>query len=122
MPTFPVINDTSIYKQITSTFLGYNHNLKIKQSEFYDMKNMTSSFYPILSPRPRRGIYSSPTSPQGMIGKDSLCYVDGRYFVVNGSPVDMSCMMAPESASRMSVPRGTRIRSVSPTLPEQRLP
>ena len=44
MPTFPVINDTSVYKQITSTFLGYNRNLKIKQSEFYDMKNMTSSF------------------------------------------------------------------------------
>ena len=28
MPTFPVINDTSVYKQITSTFLGYNRNLK----------------------------------------------------------------------------------------------
>lgn len=109
MPTFPVINDTSIYKQITSTFLGYNRNLKIKQSEFYDMKNMTSSFYPILSPRPRRGIYSSPTAPQGMIGKDSLCYVDGRYFVVNGSPVDMNLSTAAADCPKSLISMGAYV-------------
>ena len=39
----------------------------------------------------------------------------------NGSPEDISCMIAPLSASRSSVPRGTRMRRLSPTRPEQRL-
>ena len=59
-------------------FGGYNHNLRIGEGEFYEMKNLTSDDYPILSPRPQRGTYNviSPENPCALIAKDALCYVD----------------------------------------------
>ena len=74
---------------MVDTFKGYNHNLRISDGEFFDMKNMTSDSTPVLSPRKKRGVYASPTSPNGIIAKDSLCYVDGPYFYVNGYRIDM---------------------------------
>ena len=64
-------------------FRGYNHNIRIGEGEFYDMKNLTSDEYPSLSPRKKRGIYESPENPLGLISKDALCYVDGRDLYIN---------------------------------------
>ena len=72
-------------------FRGYNHNLRIGEGEFYDMKNLSSADYPVLSPRPKRGIFKFPTltaNPQGMIAKDAFCYVDGGDFYINKYRVD----------------------------------
>ena len=76
-------------RQMIDAFGGYNHNLRIGEGEFYDMKNLTSTDYPVLSPRPHRGVYASPSAPQGMIEKDNLCYVDGTDFVMDGYRVNM---------------------------------
>ena len=62
---------------MVDVFRGYNHNLRIADSEFFDMKNMTSDYYPVLSPRGRRGVYCAPDTTQGMIAKD--CFVDRIY-------------------------------------------
>ena len=70
-------------------FRGYNHNLRIGNGEFYDMKNLSSNDYPVLSPRERRGIYKTPSLPQGMIAKDSLCYVDGGDFIIGEERIPM---------------------------------
>ena len=85
----------SIYssRDMVDVFGGYNHNLRISESEFYDMQNLTSSHYPILSPRSKRGIYEYPEgsgdnhSPNGLISKDALCYVDGRKLYINNYEV-----------------------------------
>jgi hypothetical protein len=74
---------------MTDVFRGYNHNLRIGEGEFYDMKNLGSANYPVLSPRPRRGVYASPNAPHGLIGKDTLCYVDGGAFVINENRINM---------------------------------
>lgn len=76
-------------REMIDVFGGYNHNLRIGEGEFYDMKNLTSADYPVLSPRSKRGIYEVPNKPQGMVAKDSLCYVDGSEFVINGYRIDM---------------------------------
>ena len=81
------VPDTS--RQMVDTFKGYNHNLRIGDGEFFDMKNMTSDHYPVLSPRKKRGVYASPANPNGLITKDALCYVDGAKFVINEYEVDM---------------------------------
>jgi hypothetical protein len=47
------------------------------------MKNLSSDNYPILSPRSERGIYASPSTPQGMIAKDTLYYIDGSFFIID---------------------------------------
>jgi hypothetical protein len=85
----------SIYssRDMVDVFGGYNHNLRISESEFYDMQNLTSSHYPILAPRNKRGIYEYPEgsgdnhSPNGLISKDALCYADGHKLYINNEPV-----------------------------------
>lgn len=39
----------------TDTFGGYNANVRISESEFHDMRNMTSKYYPLLAVRDGRG-------------------------------------------------------------------
>jgi hypothetical protein len=63
-------------RQVVEAFMGYNHNLRIGGGEFYDMTNLSSDSYPVLSPRAQRGVYATTKNPQGLIAKDALCYVD----------------------------------------------
>ena len=86
---YPTLYTKESSRQMIDTFKGYNHNMRIGDGEFFDMKNMTSDYYPVLSPRNKRGLYAAPTSPNGMIAKDSLCYTDGTDFVINEYPVNM---------------------------------
>jgi hypothetical protein len=90
-------------REMIDVFGGYNHNLRISEGEFYDMKNLTSSDYPVLSTRPLRGIYApniadvnyppadvvKVSNPQGLIAKDGLCYVDGSDIVIGGYKIDL---------------------------------
>lgn len=100
----------SIYssRDMVDVFGGYNHNLRISESEFYDMQNLTSSHYPILSPRNKRGIYEYPEgsgddhSPNGLISKDALCYVDGtRLFINNKEIVGLDLTDSPKQLISM---------------------
>ena len=86
---YPKLRELKSSRQMVDVFKGYNHNLRISDGEFFDMKNMTSDYYPILSPRGKRGVYASPATPGGMIAKDSLCYVDGTEFVMDQYRVEM---------------------------------
>ena len=78
---------------MTDTFRGYNHNSVIPDGQFFDMKNFSSDGYPLLQSCPRHGTYNPhsgytpATSVQGMIQKDSLCYVDGATLYINGYAV-----------------------------------
>lgn len=84
-PTLPTQNSK---RQMIDIFKGYNHNPRITENEFYDMKNLTSNYYPILAPRGKRGVYRDALT-YGLLSKDGLCYVDGTDFVINENSVDM---------------------------------
>ena len=86
---YPKLNEQATSRQMVDTFRGYNHNLRISDGEFYDMNNLTSDYYPVLSPRGKRGVYTLAGSAQGMIGKDALCYVEEGNFIINGNTVRM---------------------------------
>ena len=90
-------------------FRGYNHNLLISEGEFFDMKNMTSDHYPLLSPRGKRGVYASPESAQGLICKDTLCYVDGEDFVMDGYPISMGLSTAEEDCPKKLISMGAYV-------------
>ncbi len=98
---YPTITATPKSKQNVDSFNGYNHNLRIAENEFFDMKNMTSDYYPVLSPRGKRGLYASPDHPTGLIAKDALCYVDGRNFVINEYTIDMGLNDEPKQLVSM---------------------
>ena len=87
------LNELPTTREMIDVFGGYNHNLRIREGEFYDMTNLTSDNYPVLSPRPKRGIYTDTTNPQGMISKDSLCYVDGKTLYINKAPITDSTLI-----------------------------
>ena len=86
---YPTLREETTDRQMVDVFSGYNHNLRIGDGEFYDMKNMTSSDYPVLSSRCARGKYTlgDPTKPVAMIEKDTLCFVDGKDFFCNGTRI-----------------------------------
>ena len=86
---YPKLTELNTSREMVDVFKGYNHNLRIGESEFYDMKNLSSDNYPILSPRPKRGIYATPNKPLGMVSKDALCYIDGGDFVMNEYRIPM---------------------------------
>ncbi len=98
---YPKLRELESSRQMVDTFKGYNHNLRIGEGEFFDMKNMTSNHYPVLSPRGKRGMYASPVSPNGLITKDALCYVDGTEFVMNEYRVDMGLNDEPKQLISM---------------------
>lgn len=86
---YPYLTELRTSRQMIDVFRGYNHNLRIGEGEFYDMKNLSSNDYPVLSPRERRGIFKTPGVPQGMVAKDSLCYVDGGDFIIGEERIPM---------------------------------
>ena len=86
---YPILNVKKKSRQMSDSFLGYNHNLRIGDGEFYDMKNMTPDYYPVLAPRKNRGIYKDGINANGIIAKDKLCYVDGSAFVIGDERIDM---------------------------------
>ena len=98
---YPTLHTKEASRQMVDVFKGYNHNLRIGDGEFFEMKNMTSDYYPVLSPRGKRGVYASPTLPTGLIAKDSLCYVDGTKFVMNEYQVDMGLNDEPKQLISM---------------------
>ena len=98
---YPTLHTKEASRQMVDVFKGYNHNLRIGDGEFFDMKNMTSDYYPVLSPRGKRGVYASPTLPTGLIAKDSLCYVDGTKFVMNEYQVDLGLNDEPKQLISM---------------------
>ena len=77
MPYFPTLAETYTTQQVTDVFQGYNHNLKIGDGEFYDMQNLTSSYYPLFANRGKRGKVSTLAAPRALLAKSKLAYVDG---------------------------------------------
>ncbi len=86
---YPRIREHAHGRDIVQTFGGYNHNLRIAEGEFYDMTNMTSSDYPVLSPRKPRGIYKKDVNALGIISKEEFCYADGENFVIGDTTYPM---------------------------------
>ena len=110
----PMLNEIPTTTDMIDVFKGYNHNLRIGDGEFYDMKNLTSSKYPVVAPREKRGLYvegeaTFPVNPQGLIQKDALCYVDGADFVVNGNKVHMNLSEAAEDCPKQLISMGAYV-------------
>lgn len=83
---YPLLNPENVTRDMISTFGGYNHNLIIGDNEFYDMKNLSSDSYPLMSTRAKRqqpevkrvdyhdgGVhFTAPSNIVGMIFREKL--------------------------------------------------
>ena len=82
------LNANTKSRTMHRAFRGYNHRLVINDTEFFDMKNMTGDYYPILSPRRRRlhiANYSGNTN--GVFAKTKLLWVKGTSLFYNAQLV-----------------------------------
>lgn len=89
MPIFPKLPQTAAKRELTDTFRGYDHRLKIKRGQFYDMLNLSSASYPMLSCRKSRGRMAELESPGGLIAKDRLAYAEGGRLWYGEQPTEL---------------------------------
>ena len=87
---FPKFTEVTRYRDMVTTFGGYNHRLSCAEGQFYDMKNMTSQYFPALSPRKNRGIVRQMVNPQGILDKEELMWIDDRKLFVDGTEVALN--------------------------------
>ena len=106
---YPRLQASQTTRQMIDAFRGYNHNLRVADGEFYEMENMTSDFYPVLSPRGTRGIYKTCEGLTGIIAKDSLCYVDGADFVIGETRIAMGLSTALADCPKRLVSMGAYV-------------
>lgn len=106
LPTLPTVRST---REVVESFRGYNHNLRLPAGALYDMENLSSDQYPVLAPRGKRGIYARPASPQGLIAKDKLCYVNGSDFVMGDITIPMNLSTDPADCPKQLVSMGAYV-------------
>ena len=75
------LTELATSRDVVEMFGGYNHNLRISNSEFYDMQNLTSDVYPVMSTRGKRGIVKQLDSCSGIAAKGQLAYIEGKKLV-----------------------------------------
>lgn len=73
----PEINVISQTRDVVEAFAGYNHTDNTKDNQFYNMTNLTSDNYPVLSARKKRELIKEITKPNALVYTDTLAYVDG---------------------------------------------
>lgn len=93
--SYPKLNTRQGIRSMIDTFAGYNHNLRIADGEFYDTKNLTTKYFPMLANRSRRGVISghgnTPFSKlQAIIAKDALYWVDNGTLYANGAATGLT--------------------------------
>ena len=81
---FPRLQEVSRYRDMTTVFGGYNHQISCDEGQFFDMKNMTSKYFPVLSPREKRGIVKTLVNPQGILDKEDMWWIDDKVLYKNG--------------------------------------
>lgn len=96
MPYLPELAIKAQQSVMTSEFRGYNHTPNARMGEIWDMKNLSGSAYPLLTPRGARGEVQQLVAPSGMLAKDALAVVDGTDLYYDGYKVQGVTLSADE--------------------------
>ena len=63
-----------------TAYSGLNHNLRVRDSEFFDMRNMSSDLLPVISSRKPRKRLRNFFAPNGMHAHNELCWASKDKF------------------------------------------
>lgn len=73
------IADNENTREMISQFRGYNHNYRIDAGEWYDMENLSSDNYPVMTPREKRALLVETDNVRGvLVTNNNLTYLDGN--------------------------------------------
>lgn len=73
---YPTIASIDPQSEMINAFTGYNHTINCVEGSYYDMKNITSDYFPALSSRKKRAASKVFTNFQGMFESEDIVYVD----------------------------------------------
>lgn len=94
--SYPKLSQRGQTRTIIDTFAGYNHNLRIRDGEFFETRNLTTAHFPLLANRNKRGrLNRSFVSLQAIIGKDALLWIDDGKLYMNGSETGLTGLKDP---------------------------
>lgn len=106
---FPKFQEVTRYREMTTVFGGYNHQISCSEGQFFDMKNMTSKYFPVLSPRQNRGIVKSFNNPQGILDKEDMWWIDNGELYKNGKKMVLSGATLKNTATKTLAKMGAYI-------------
>ena len=106
---FPKLQEVSRYREMTTVFGGYNHQISCQEGQFFDMKNMTSKYFPVLSPRQNRGIVKAFTNPQGILDKEDMWWIDNKVLYKNGAEVKLDGITLTDASPKTLAKMGAYI-------------
>lgn len=99
MGYLPHLSEIDRERDMVREFRGLNHNEVISDGQFYDMQNLSSDAYPILTARKPRTLCKTVTSGSRMSAGEHMAWCDGQHFYYNGAQ-KFACAM-PDSIVRM---------------------
>ena len=97
----PTLKQGNVSRENVTSFGGYHAGARIAEGEFAAMKNCTGDQFPLIATRRKRGVYAAPTRCNGLLAKDSLCWVDGSKFVMNGYETELHLTDSPKQLVSM---------------------
>lgn len=97
----PTLKQGKISRENVTSFGGYHAGARIAEGEFAAMKNCTGDQFPLIATRRKRGVYAAPQKCNGLLAKDSLCWVDGSKFVMNGYETELHLTDSPKQLVSM---------------------
>ncbi len=84
----PYLNELPRMSEIINSFGGFDSRPVINENEFSFTENMSSSGYPILTPRNKRGYFGiAGAKLNGLFAKSELCYMDNGVLYYGGEAV-----------------------------------
>lgn len=75
---------SGIRQRQQTEFAGYDHNKGAEEGTLWDMENLSSRAYPLLTNRSKRVLCRTLTKPNGLYAHDGLFLVDGTTFYADG--------------------------------------
>ena len=97
----PTLKQGNVSRENVTSFGGYHAGARIAEGEFAAMKNCTGDQFPLIATRRKRGVYAAPQKCNGLLAKDSLCWVDGSKFVMNGYETELHLADSPKQLVSM---------------------
>ena len=97
----PTLKQGNVSREHVTSFGGCHAGARIAEGEFAAMKNCTGDQFPLIATRRKRGVYAAPQKCNGLLAKDSLCWVDGSKFVMNGYETELHLTDSPKQLVSM---------------------
>ena len=112
----PYIQDISRTKNFIDVFGGLNRNVSVQENEFSDICNMSTDYYPLLSPRKKRlTIKTFPAGEKvnGFSIKEAVVHISKangeNHLYINGEKVTGTSDLSDKDGERQIVSMGSRI-------------